>query len=119
LRYFSRFGSEVPPKAKDWHTRTWNGANGVSGRVTNRVRKGPTGSTGTEVWKRLQSIIRDPYGDLQVWLFLGRMLSESNFKAQLTKTTPAAEAQQAAFLLFSTMNDVASVGGRLKVYCSP
>jgi hypothetical protein len=47
------------------------------------------------------------------------MLKKSEFEKQLTKAKPAPEAQQAAYLLFSTMNDVASVGARLKVLCSP
>jgi hypothetical protein len=119
LRYFARFGSEIPPKAKDWHAKAWSGANGVSGQVAKRIRKGPVRSNGTEVWDRLQSIIRDPYADLQVWLFLGRMFKKSVFEAQLIKKAPAAEAQQAAYLLFSTMNDVASVGAKMKVFCSP
>src|SRR5206468_722745 len=103
---------------KDWHTKTWSGAKGVSGQVTKRVRRGPVGITGPDVWRHLQSIIRDPYGDLQVWLLLGRMLKKSVLETQMTKKSPAAEAQQAAYLLFSTMNDVASVGARLRVYCS-
>jgi hypothetical protein len=47
------------------------------------------------------------------------MLSKKEFQKQLTKPKPAAEAQQAAYLLFSTMNDVAAVGARLRVFCSP
>jgi hypothetical protein len=118
LRYFSRFGSDVPPKAKDWATKDWSAA-GISGSVKKRIRKGPAGRNGKELWGDIQTIIRDPYAELEVWLFLGRMLKKCEFEKQLTKAQPAPEAQQAAFLLFSTMNDVASVGGRLKVYCSP
>jgi hypothetical protein len=119
LRYFGRFGNEVPPKAKDWDTKEWSGAHGVSGKVKKRIRTGPAGRTGKELWADLQTIVRDPYADLQVWLFLGRTLKKSELQKQLTKAAPAPEAQQAAYLLFSTMNDVASVGARLKVFCSP
>jgi hypothetical protein len=88
--------------------------------VKKRFRRNLLGlSTGPDAWREIQRIIRDPYSNPEVWLFLGRMLSKSAFEKQLTKAKPAAEAQQAAYLLFSTMNDVAAVGGRLRVFCSP
>jgi len=120
LRYFSRFGQEEPPKARKWHNTKWPGAKGVEGEVLNRIRrKPPSISTGLDLWKAIKTIIRDPYANLEVWLFLGRLLSKSTFRQKLTSGKPAAEAKQAAYLIFSTMNDVASVGARLRVICSP
>jgi hypothetical protein len=120
LKYFSRFGNETPTKAKKWHTASWSSRRDVQRRVAKRIRKAPNGvTTGLEVWKELQKLIRDPFSDLQVWLFLGRMLSKSAFAAQVRHKKPAPEAKQAAYLLFSTMNDVAAVGGRLRAFCSP
>ena len=120
LRYFSRYGDETPPNAARWHSQAWPGANGVTGRISQRIRRKPAGvSTGNAAWKEIQRLIRNPYSDLHVWLFLGRMFSKKEFEKQLTKSKPAAEAQQAAYLLFSTMNDVAAVGARLRVFCSP
>ena len=120
LRYFSRYGDETPPKAPRWHNQAWPGAKGVTGSVSQRIRRKPAGlATGRAAWKEIQRLIRHPYSDLQVWLFLGRMFSKKEFAKQLTKPKPAAEAQQAAYLLFSTMNDVAAVGARLRVFCSP
>ena len=115
----SRYGKDEPPKPRKWHTSKWK-ARGVSGEVKNRICKNPGGiSTGFRLWKEIKSIIRDPMADLQVWLFIGRLLSRTAFKDQLTAARPATEAKQAAYLLFSTMNDVASVGATLKVICSP
>lgn len=120
LRYFSRYGEEIPPNSSRWHNQAWSGAKGVGGSVSKRIRRKPAGvSTGKAAWNEIQTLIRNPYSDLQVWLFLGRMLSKKEFQKQLTKPKPAAEAQQAAYLLFSTMNDVAAVGARLRVFCSP
>jgi hypothetical protein len=120
LKYLARYGDDEPPKARAWHTRKWAGAKGVSGSVASRIRRKPDSvSTGLQLWREIKSIIRDPMSDLEVWLFLGRLLSKSRFEAQLRSSRPATEAKQAAYLLFSTMNDVASVGARLMVVCSP
>jgi hypothetical protein len=92
----------------------------VTGSVALRIRRNSAGfATGGAVWKQMQKLIRDPYSDLQVWFFLGQMFSKSEFTRQLTKIDPAAEAQQAAYLLFSTMNDVAAVEAQLRVFCLP
>lgn len=119
LKYFSRYGSDAPNKTRTWDTQPWS-APGVTGEVTHRIRRSPPSvGTGREVWKEIRSIIRDPLADLEVWLFLGGLLSKSAFGRQLRATRPAPEAKQAAYLLFSTMNDVASVGAKLRVICSP
>lgn len=51
-------------------------------------------------------------------MLLGRLLLKSELQKQLTASNPAPEARQAAYLLFSVMNDVASVGACLRVICS-
>lgn len=119
LKYLSRYGQDEPSKARKWHTSKWK-AKGVLGEVKSRIREKPDGiSTGLQLWKEIKTIIRDPIADLQVWLFLGRLFSRAAFEEQLTAVRPATEAKQAAYLLFSTMNDVASIGATLKVICSP
>ena len=120
LKYLSRYGDDEPPKARNWHTQKWAGAKGVSGKVDNRIRLKPRSiTTGWQLWKAIKSIIRDHFADLEVWLFLGRMFSKSSFDQQLNADRPATEAQQSAYLIFSTMNDAASVGAKLRVVCSP
>ncbi len=119
LKYLARFGSDEPPNTRKWHNWKWT-APKVTGRVAERIRRKPgTVTTGLTAWRHIQSVVRDPYAELEVWLFLGRLFKKSVFKTQITSANPAAEAKQAAYLLFSTMNDVASVGGRLRVICSP
>src|SRR5262249_36537701 len=101
LKYFARYGDEIPDKAKKWHTAEWSGAKGVVGKVKKRIRKSPSHlSTGLELWKAIRAIIRDPLADLEVWLFLGRMFSKSSFKKELRANSPKTEAKQAAYLLF-------------------
>jgi len=125
LKYFARFGTDEPPRTRRWHTDVWrttkDAAGNVTptGQVTSRLRRKPAGvTTGLETWKKIRTIIRNPNAELEVWLFLGRLLSVSSLEEQLKKRKPRVEAQQAAYLLFSTMNDVASVGARLRVVCS-
>lgn len=125
LKYFARFGTDEPPRTRRWHTDVWRTTKAKTGNikpighVTSRLRKKPADvTTGLDTWKKIRTIIRNPNAELEVWLFLGRLLSASSIEEQLTKKKPSAEAQQAAYLLFSTMNDVASVGARLRVICS-
>jgi hypothetical protein len=125
LKYFARFGNDEPNRARKWHSDVWkvtekvNSDKKPTGKVTYRIRKSPaTVTTGLQVWTRIRSLIRDPNAELEVWLFLGRLLSASSIEQQIKKTKPPAEAQQAAYLLFSIMNDVASVGAKLRVLCS-
>lgn len=120
LKYFSRYASYEPPKARKWHTTKWSGSNSTRGKVSSRVRRHPNQlTTGLQMWRHIQKIIRDPNSTLEVWMLLGRLLSKSEIQKQLTASTPKPEARQTAFLLFSVMNDVASVGARLRVICSP
>ena len=125
LKYFARFGTDEPVRARKWHSDVWkvtakkDSKKLPTGTVKQRIRKSPADlNTGLKVWTKVRSIIRDPNAELEVWLFLGRMLSAKSLEEQLKKKNPDAVAQQAAYLLFSTMNDVASVGARLKVVCS-
>jgi hypothetical protein len=119
LKYLARFGSEVPPNAKKWHTWNWT-ADGVSGKVKDRIRKKPVSvTTGLDAWQYIQSIVRNPFAEIEVWLVLGRTLKKSKFEQQLKAKHPAPEAKQAAYLLFSTMTSAASVGAKLRIVCSP
>lgn len=125
LKYLARFGNDEPVRARKWHSDVWKVTEKVgstklpTGTVKKRIRDAPPDlNTGLKVWKTIRSIVRDPNAELEVWLFLGRMLSAKSLEEQLRKPKPDAVAQQAAYLLFSTMNDVASVGARLRVVCS-
>jgi superfamily II DNA or RNA helicase len=120
LKYFSRYDNIKPPKAPNWHISKWSAPPHVAGQVNNRIRKKLISlNTGMDVWGKIQSIIRDPMADLHVWLFLGRILSKSILETQLKQNNTSTEAKQSAYLLLSTMNDVASSGARLRIICSP
>ena len=114
LIYLSRFSNYVPTKAHLWHSQPWR-SNHVQGSVRTRMRRGS--GNGLQVWSQIQQIMRDNNSTIEVWLMLGQLLSASGFRTALASNT--AEALQAAFLLFSTLTDVASQGARLRVFCSP
>lgn len=119
LKFLARFGTEVPVNAKRWHTWEWT-APRVQGRVVQRIRTSPSSvKTGLEAWSHIHAIIRNPNASMEVWLFLGRLLKKSELERQLRAKNPAAEAKQSAYLLFSTMTNVASVGAKLRIVCSP
>jgi serine/threonine protein kinase len=119
LKYFSRYGDQTPPNSKKWSERKWTTA-GVDGSVASLVRVNKTkAEDGSQLWREIKSIIQDPLGNLEVWLFLGKTLSKSKLQKALKRENSPAAAQQTAYLLFSTMNDAASVGAKLKVICSP
>jgi hypothetical protein len=120
LKYFNRFVNNAPPKAEKWHKSGWSDPSNTTGKVKDRIRRNTTtASTGSKLWQNIFKIISSPNADMQVWLFLGRLFSKSRFQSELERAKPRTEAIQAAYLLFSTMNDVASVGARLKIFCSP
>jgi hypothetical protein len=119
LKYLARFGTEVPPNAEKWHTSEWK-APKVQGTISRRIRKKPASvTTGLEAWKHIHAIVRNPFAEIEVCLFLGRLLKKSKFEKQLSANHPATEAKQSAYLLFSTMTSVASVGAKLRIVCSP
>lgn len=62
--------------------------------------------------------INNPQVEKEVWLFLGNIISQKHFEETLAKEKPAAYVIHAAYLLHATMADVASVGAKLKIFCS-
>jgi superfamily II DNA or RNA helicase len=114
INYLGLFNEQNPPNLRSWD-RAW--PDNRNPKVERRIRRG-TG-TGSQVWSSLQSVIRHPLADREVWLFLGQTLSKGEFEDQLGRRNPAPEAVQAAFLLHATMTSVASVGAKLRVFCYP
>ena len=125
IKYLGRYVNDPPPKAKKWHTASWKAnADGKgkvipTGEVKQRIRlqKGKK-QNGVETWNQVRSIIRNPNATLEVWLFLGRLLSKSSFEKRIQQNMPDTYVKQTGYLLFSTMNDIAAVGAKLKVICS-
>jgi hypothetical protein len=104
---------DSPPNHKTWDSKVWS----LDGVVRKRIRRGS--GTGPEIWSRIRGIIRDPYSTCEVWLVVGKTLSKQSLHDALTRKKPAPEAVQAAYLLFSAMTYIQSVGARLRVFCSP
>lgn len=114
INYLGMFNEQKPPNLRSWD-RAW--PDNKSPKVGRRIRRGS--GTGSEIWSRVQSVIRHPLADREVWLFLGRILSKSEFEDHLGRGNPTPEAVQAAFLLHATMTNVASIGAKLRVFCYP
>ncbi len=113
LNFLGMFNQTTPKNLPRWD-EPWNNRGSI---VTKRIRLGP--QNGTKAWQQIHSIIRHPLADREVWLFMGQTLSKSKFEKMLSQEKPGAEALQAAYLLFATLSNVASVGAKLRVFCYP
>ncbi len=116
VRFLSRFDDAMPSKAARWHKDPWKSNNLM---VKHRIRIGSQEQTGTEIWKDIKNAIVHPHADREVWLFLGQVLSKGEFEKALTSHNPKQEAVQAAYLLLTTITEVAMANGKLRVLCSP
>lgn len=114
INYLGMFNEQKPPNLKRWD-RAW--PDNRNPKVERRIRRG--NGPGSALWSRVQSVIRHHLADHEVWLFLGQILSKSEFEDRLGRRNPTPEAVQAAFLLHATMTSVASVGAKLRVFCYP
>lgn len=115
IGYLAMFNEARPSNLNKWGGK-WS-AKGTKGFVKKRIRKGV--GSGDKIWEKVRSIIRDPLADREAWLFLGNILSKQRFLRELGKVPPTAEAIQAVYLLQSTLTNVASIGVKLRVFCSP
>ncbi|MBU1098933.1 MAG: DEAD/DEAH box helicase family protein [Bacteroidetes bacterium] len=123
LNYISLFNELEPSKIDGWNGTWTDGDNHVTGYVDKRVfHYGDMkwkGLTTKEIWARINSITKNPYTDREVWLYLGNILSENNFWDKISQEKPNRFAIQAAYKLHETLTSIASVGGKLRVFCSP
>jgi hypothetical protein len=108
------FGDSRADKTRKWG-RPWKSGQ-VQGYVARRIRLARRRG---RVWEETRRVVRDPTGDREVWLVLGRILSKRRFEDELKKPQPQAAAVQAAYLLFSTLTTAAAAGARLRIFCSP
>jgi superfamily II DNA or RNA helicase len=114
IHYLSMFNEEEPTdNLKKW-TKAWTAPPWVKGSVKERIRR-PRGRKPADVWKDINSIIRDPLARREVWLILGQTLSKTSLEQQLAKSTD--EAVQAAILLHGTMASIASIDAKMRVFC--
>lgn len=111
IKYLSRFEDSQPPNISIWDEK-WN-------KKIERIRRSPNGETGEQLWEEIRKRIRRQSYNVEVWLFLGRILSKKALKEMLYKDDSNPNAIQTGYLLFSTMNTIASTGAKLKVMCYP
>ena len=71
--------------------------------------------------KNAEEIIRrtvtNPTADREVWLLLGNLLERAELERELKRNKPSGYAVRAAYLLQSTISNVAAVGARMTVFC--
>jgi superfamily II DNA or RNA helicase len=115
LGYFQPYFVGNPKNLDRWD-RQWNGP--PVGRVASRIRKGGP-ITGHEAWRKIRAALLDPQTVREIWLILGQGLSKSALEAEMQRPNPAAEALQIIYSLQATWGAVSSVGGRLRIFCSP
>jgi superfamily II DNA or RNA helicase len=114
LVYFQPYFVGEPKNLRLWD-KQWNG---LQGRVASRIRRGRP-ITGRGAWNKIRSALLDPRAIREVWLVLGQGTSRAAFEAETQKRRPAPEAVQMLYSLQATWGAVSSVGGRLRVFCSP
>ena len=115
LTYVAYFSNDPPSKLNSW-AGPWR-AGSVNGFVRNRIRKGD--GNPDEIWGSIRSVASNPNADREVWLLLGKTLSKSRLIEELKKPKVSPEALQTVYLLGSTLSSVASIGAKLRVFCSP
>ncbi len=114
LGYFQPYSVGEPKNLSRWDNQ-WSGP---QGRVASRIRRGGP-ITGRGAWNKIRAALLNPQTVREVWLILGQGLSKAAFDAERQKARPAAEVVQMLFSLQATWGAVSSVGGRLRVFCSP
>lgn len=115
IQYLSMFNGLQPKHLNRWDL-PWRGTK-TKGYVKSRKLMG-TGKP-EQLWDKIQTRIKDPLSNKEVWLVLGRMLSKKALLEGLKKDNPSPEAVQAAILLHGTMTNVNSIGAKLRIFCQP
>jgi hypothetical protein len=117
LDILTPFSTTEPTNLGLWGTRwraTWNEVPQV---VNRRIRKGP--KSPSEAWQRIQNLIRDPASNREVWIVVGSTFSREEFRDAANRAKQPPEIVQILYSLQSTWGSVASIGARLRVFCSP
>ncbi len=117
LGYLAMFNNRRPSKLNSWDGPWTAKVDGGTGTVEKRIHKPESIENGPSIWRKIRRIINNPMVDKDVWLFLGNFLSKNYFETELAKNNPKPHVIQAAYLLHATMTDVASVGGKLRIFC--
>lgn len=117
LDILTPFSLIEPPNLSLWGGKWRASWKKVPQVVNRRIRLG--GGTANEVWKKIQAIIRDPTTTREVWIVVGSTFSKKEFREAANKAKQPPEIIQILYSLQSTWGSVASIGARLRVFCSP
>ncbi len=114
LGYLTPFTKEEPQKLKSWG-KYWNKTKVE--RVHFFDDSVPI-EDGRVTWDRTKKVLDNPLADKEVWLFLGNIISKSHFEEKLSEEKPPPHILQALYLLQDVMVVSASIGAKLKIFCS-
>jgi superfamily II DNA or RNA helicase len=117
LDILTPFSAIEPTNLQSWGAKWRASWNKVPQVVDRRIRKGP--KSPSEAWQRIRNIIRDPAANREVWIVVGSTFSREEFRDAANRTKQPPEVIQILYSLQSTWGSVASIGARLRVFCSP
>lgn len=122
LIFLSQFNNVKPSNFKSWDSN-WSGKiSSVKGKkdAQGRVKKRIICSYGWDkekVWDEIQSCLKHPYVEKEVWIVLGNILSKNTFETKLEKDNPDPVVLHTAYILNSTLTSVASTGAKFRIVC--
>lgn len=117
LDILTPFSTIEPPNLSLWGGKWRTHWKEISQVVDRRIRLGK--GNANEVWQKIRSIIRDPTATREVWIVVGSTFSKNKFREAANKGKQPPEIIQILYYLQSTWGSVASIGARLRVFCSP
>jgi superfamily II DNA or RNA helicase len=117
LDILTPFSMIEPPNLSLWGGKWRTHWKEVPQVVDRRIRLGK--GTANEVWQKIRSIIRDPTATREVWIVVGSAFSKNKFREAANKSKQPPEIIQILYSLQSTWGSVASIGARLRIFCSP
>ena len=117
LDILTPFSTIEPPNLSQWGGKWRTHWKEVPQVVDRRIRLGK--GTANEVWQKIRSVIRDPTATREVWIVVGSTFSKNKFREAANKGKQPPEIIQILYYLQSTWGSVASIGARLRVFCSP
>ncbi len=114
INFLGMYNESIPPNLDRWDEAWPSPGNPL---IKKRILLGK--GDGEMIWEKIQTVIRHPLADREVWLFLGNTLSKDRFEKYLGGDPASPESVQAAHLLRSALTCAASVGAKLRVFCYP
>ena len=115
VRYLAPGNEELPPNINLWN-KMWESPKTTKGK-THRIRK--ESSSPLDLWNKIKKVIDNTNSNREIWIFLGRTLSKSDFLKRLYQSRPTPQAIQATYLLHTTLESIGRIGAKFFVFCYP